>query len=257
MLKLIKYEIRKHILSLAVLAGLFIFIEGFTVYSILSGNRLNNAFAFSMIGGGCFAASLIVFVLGIQTYSRELGSNNSYMMFMTPYSPYRIVASKLLFTLIVALMTTVAAVVMLFANCYLLLNHSLDAILLRQLEYIITSLFEDVLKMDMRQFFLSLCATLIVLWLNVFTFICIAYFSITLSATLFSNRKGRGLLSFIIFVAFCYLLSKVTHALPALHIGRGLMAALTEPLLIYLTDAAVCIGAFLGTGALLDKRISL
>lgn len=257
MLKLIQYEIRKHLLSLLVLAGLFIFVEGFTLYSILSNNRVNNAIAFSMIVGGCFAASLIIFILGIQTYSRELGSRNSYMMFMTPHSPYRIVASKLIFTLIVALLTTITAVVMLVADWNLFLHHTRDYYMLRQLQYMITDLFENVLRMDMEQFFLSLCATLIVMWLNVFTFICIAYFSITLSATLFSNRKGRGVLSFIIFIAICYLLSKVTEALPDVYMGSGLVEALMEPLLVYLIDIIVCIGAFLGTGALLDRRISL
>ncbi len=257
MFNLIKYEFRKHFMVLVILAGMLVFIEGFTLYSIFMGSRSDIFLAFSMIVGGCFAAILMIFTLGIQAYSRELGSRNSYMMFMTPNSTYRIVGAKLIFTLIVALATTAVSCMMLALDWNLLTGYSQTGYMVQNLIVWIRNIFEDGLHMDLNQFLMSFSVTLILLWLSVFTFICIAYFSITLSATAFSNRKGRGALSFVIFVALCIVLAKCSDILPDVYIGSGYIQDLCEPLLSYVLDIGAMIAALIGTGLLLDKKISL
>lgn len=257
MLTLIKYEFRKHLVVIAILVAMIIGIQAFALYSIASGENAFVALAFSLIMFGVFASVVMIFTLGIQTYSRELGSRNSYMMFMTPHTPYTIIASKLLFTFFVALIATAITVMCGIIDWHLLMDTSDKSFWIRMIIKSIEDFFDNYFDMEFTQFLMSISVTLILLWLTVFTYICVAYFSITLSATAFSNRKGRGLLSFIIFVVICIILAKISDMLPDAQMGTGYIQDLTEPLWSYILDIVAIAGAIAGTGYLLDKKISL
>lgn len=257
MLTLIKYEFRKHIVVIAILAAMITCIQGFAIYSIFSGENAFIALSFSLVMFGVFASVIMIFTLGIQSYSKELGSRNSYMMFMTPNSPYKIIGSKLLFTFFVALFATIITVLCFFWDWYLLIEASDKSTWIKMVAHSIDEYFNSFLNMELSQFLMSISVTMILLWLTVFTYICIAYFSITLSATAFSNRKGRGFFSFVIFVVICVILAKISAELPDAQFGTGYIQDLTEPLWSYVLDIAAIAGAVWGTGYLLDKRISL
>jgi len=172
---------------------------------------------------------------------------------MTPNTTYSIIGSKLLSTGLIALTTTVIAILLIVLDYNIFINQFSavkDA----------KELFEQVLTsngLDLGNIFTSIFVYFIVLWLGIFTWICIAYFAITLSATVFSNKKFRGVISFIIFIVIAIAISKLSNLLPTVDIGSGMSNKLLSPLLSYIFDIIAMICAFWGSSILLEKRVSL
>lgn len=103
MLKLTKYELRKNLLSIGIVAGIICVLQALFMFFCLTEN-LNYT---SLFGGLLIIAAsvsyFIVFIFGVVTYYRELSSKSSYLIFMTPNSSLSIITSKLLYTLIIGI----------------------------------------------------------------------------------------------------------------------------------------------------------
>jgi len=253
MFKLMKYELRRNLTTLIILYATILGLEVYALYGMLTKNETHTAISFSLLVFGGFAVIMFIFVIAIQSYSKELGSKYSYMTFMTPNTTYSIIGSKLLSTGLIALTTTVIAILLIVLDYNIFINQFSavkDA----------KELFEQVLTsngLDLGNIFTSIFVYFIVLWLGIFTWICIAYFAITLSATVFSNKKFRGVISFIIFIVIAIAISKLSNLLPTVDIGSGMLNKLLSPLLSYIFDIIAMIGAFWGSSILLEKRVSL
>ena len=103
MLKLTKYELRKNLLGIGIVAGIICVLQALFMFFCLTEN-LNYT---SLFGGLLIIAAsvsyFIVFIFGVVTYYRELSSKSSYLIFMTPNSSLSIITSKLLYTLIIGI----------------------------------------------------------------------------------------------------------------------------------------------------------
>lgn len=103
MLKLTKYELRKNLLGIGIVAGIICVLQALFMFFCLTEN-LNYT---SLFGGLLIIAAsvsyFIVFIFGVVTYNRELSSKSSYLIFMTPNSSLSIITSKLLYTLIIGI----------------------------------------------------------------------------------------------------------------------------------------------------------
>ena len=103
MLKLTKYELRKNLLGIGIVAGIICVLQALFMFFCLTEN-LNYT---SLFGGLLIIAAsvsyFIVFIFGVVTYYRELSSKSSYLIFMTPNSSLSIITSKLLYTLIMGI----------------------------------------------------------------------------------------------------------------------------------------------------------
>ena len=94
--------------------------------------------------------------------------------------------------------------------------------------------------------------------ISFFSTVTLAYFSITLSATLLQNNRFKGLLSFALFLGFTYLLGLVSSLLPQImetqeSIADVLISAIPATIL----DVIVMCLCILGCSTLLDKKVSL
>ena len=99
-----------------------------------------------------------------------------------------------------------------------------------------------------------------VVLIQFFTMITVAYLAVSLSSTVLQNKKIKGVVSFVLFVVIYVLMSYIAFKLP--HLGEGMQATtMLEAIYAYLpqfTLYLVCmIGSYIGSAALLSKKISL
>lgn len=253
MFKLMKYEFRRNLGTLIILYAAILGLEAYSLFGMLTKSEEHTGISFSLLVLCGFAIILFVFIIAIQSYSKELGSKYSYMTFMTPNTTYSIIGSKLLSTGLIALITTVIGVLLVVLDYNIFINQFPDVKNIKEV-------FEQMLTVqgyDLGDIFASVLVYFIVLWLGIFTWICVAYFAITLSATAFANKKFRGVISFVIFVVIAIIISRLTNSFPKLDLGSGMVNKLLAPLYSYILDIVVIICSFIASAILLEKKVSL
>lgn len=203
MLKLMKYEFRKMRTPLFIILLILVALQ---IAFMVSNHTKDDAAAYTsliLITLLAFALYCYILVAGIVSYSRELNNRTGYMVFMTPVRPMSIVLSKLLFTLIAAVVATALFATAAFLDTQQLIGQrGVDETVWTQLNYILQIAAQDA-NISITKLLLTMGAMIISVFTEILLVMCIAYLSITLSATALQNRRGflRGLLSFLLFVA--------------------------------------------------------
>jgi len=197
MLKLIKYEfLRKYKLILmtiisAVIANLFLITKG------VSGSTSFLVFF-----------PLVLFILYvsdiIRMYSDDLNKKTGYMLFMTPNSGYKIIASKL----ITAVFEGLAILLLYFV--FILLNGTYifyaAGVNFDEIMRSINSALSGSLGLNLGHVFVFLLTALVF----IIGFIVTVYTAITIRKSIFSEMKFGGTLSFIIFIGLNWVISFVS-----------------------------------------------
>lgn len=254
MLKLIKYELRKNRTALLIVLAILVAVEVYFLGSMAAESD-NNVFAsLTLMFLGFFAVAFAVFIIGVTAYSGELKRKSSYLIFMTPHGTLAIVASKLLFTLVIGLLFSALVVAMLAVNVPLIAErygewrgyyNLFDQILLQQ-------------GVDLGQIIAGLVLTILQFFLNILSVVGVAYFSVTLSATILQSRKGRGLLSFLFFALFSYALMYVSGLYVRTEFVNGTTTVYFETLApAILQSAIVLLASLFGSAWMLKKHVSL
>ena len=247
MLKLIKYELRKNRTALLIVLAILVAVEVYFLGSMAAESD-NDVFAsLTLMFLGFFAIAFAVFIIGVTAYSGELKRKSSYLIFMTPHGTLAIVASKLLFTLVIGLLFS-AVNMPLIAERYGEWRgyyNLFDQILLQQ-------------GVDLGQIIAGLVLTILQFFLNILSVVGVAYFSVTLSATILQSRKGRGLLSFLFFALFSYALMYVSGLYVRTEFVNGTTTVYFETLApAILQSAIVLLASLFGSAWLLKKHVSL
>ena len=200
MLKLVKYELRKNRTALLVLLAILVALEAYFLLSVSRQSDADVIIAMSLLSLAIVGCSFAVFIFGISSYSGELKRKSSYLIFMTPNSTLSVIVSKLLFTLVIAMCFSGLAIALMVVDVpvtaqaygewegYFVL---FDSLLLQQ-------------GISVHEILISLVLSLAEMFLQLLSYVGVAYLSITISATVLNGRKGRGFLSFAIFCAITY-----------------------------------------------------
>ena len=261
MLKLMKYEFRKtRTTLLAMLAALVALEAGYLI-----GDRMDNY----KIAGVClglltmlvFAVYIYVLIAGIVSYSREVNDRTGYLTFMVPVGPMGIVVSKLLFTILAALIVTAlfgGAVYYDYAQIFKQIELDQDSI--QQMQFAFSLITGGMgAGASLTRVILTLAFEVGTVLISIILTMCTAYLSITLSATLMQNKKGflRFMVSFLLFIALNYLTTKVGG-----FVSRDVVPKTTEELLAMLgaqagIDFAFAVAFAVATAWLLDRKVSL
>ena len=206
MLKLVKYELRKNRTALLVLLAIAAALEAYFLISIAreASEDVYTAIALLTLLFAC--VSFAVFILGVSSYSGELKRKSSYLIFMTPNSALAVIISKLLFTLVLAVLFSALALALLAVDIPIFL----DVYGEWEGYYM---LFEQLLLQQgvaLGEIISGFLLTVAQLFLQILSYVGVAYLSITLSATILQCRKGRGLVSFLLFVGIVFVLSRIS-----------------------------------------------
>lgn len=206
MLKLIKYEFIKKSKLLLILL----------ITAILANLGLGLAYGLNGIGLflGLTPIALIFLYLYelIRTYSDDLNKKSGYMLFMTPNSGYKIIASKLIFIISEGLILFVSYLIFaLFNMIAVALKMTGDfSEIVRGMEELLTAL--NMLVSG--QFGINigdLLLIVIMILISVMVFALIVYSAMTIRKSIFSDNKFGGLISFIIFVGINFIYGKLLN----------------------------------------------
>ncbi len=280
MLKLLKYELRKNRTALIILLAVTLALECYFLYGLYApeefGTEQDIHLLFAMTGLmlSAYAAVIYVLIVGVTTYTREMKDRSAYLIFMTPSSGLKIMGSKYLFTLVLGLMLAVVYAGLAVLDISLFSDRLLRAgQLLQQFDRM---LLEMGIHLD--QFLLAALVMAIYALLSIFSFFAVAYLAITLSHTLFRDKKWRGIVSVAIFFALNWGISQLSGLLPnpldtltyresaaAIKIaeayGLQTTATLKDILLAMLPSMGLSLATILvslfGCAWMLDKKVSL
>lgn len=286
MLKLIKYELRKAMTSMLILLGSTLALEGYFLYGLHVQEEHAEHLLISIMLLILMSLAVYIFVLvrGVASYSGELKSRSSYLIFMTPNSTRKIMASKFLFTLLLCI---------LFGGLYMLIGIVDFRLVMEaagEYEAFLESMNEFLLMLGVHtdQIIIAVVFTLIYMALSMLSFFAVAYLAITLSHTLFRDKKWRWIMALLFYLVINYALSFINSLFPmvygALQIFSGpdvavlygtnaeaaATAAASEQsivqvfsgLLVFLIPQAVIslgaiLGSLFGCAWMLEKKVSL
>ncbi len=261
MLKLIKFEMKRKktlfqaALFIVVVTQLLISMRFFAVDASFRVNHNENLILLYLVI--VFIVFAILYFIDLVTLFRnDVFHPEGYMLFMTPNSGYKILASKLMFALIEGLSIFLIYFVLLLINMRMLYG---------------SVFFQDLRQINMDwnimplvgRFGLSVITSLVEFALTV-------YLSYAIFKSLFPNLRFKGLLTLIIFFVISVFKGRIVAYISAFEMKRTYYAFLDEEMITQVIGVIrealnVSIGfnivsaviTFLITGYLLEKKVNL
>ena len=261
MFKLMKYEFRKMRTTILAMLGALVVLEA----GFLIGDKVENytiaGISLGLLTALVFAVYVYILIAGIVSYSREINDKTGYMTFMVPVSPMGVVASKLLYTVLAALVVTALFGGAVYYDYHMVFKSmDMDAESLRQMDFAFSMLTGGMgANVSLTRVILTLAFEAGTVLISIILTMCTVYLAITLSATLLQNKKGflRFLVSFLLFVALSWLTAKAGGSLS----GDAVPSTSRELLRSLGAQAALDFGfavVFAAASAwLLDRKVSL
>lgn len=245
MLKLMKYEFRKQAWSKALILFLAGLLE--VVFFIAVAIEHEKSLGVSVAGMMMLGSISLMYVSFecIMTFSSEMKTKTGYMLFMTPNSAFKIVGAKILSAGIQILLTGLAFGALAVIDISVGVIRFDGIAKMKEIFMRFLSAFTHI-DWDLETIFLWLFAVLIA-W---FSFIVLAFLSITLSTTVLSNSKLKGFVSFVLFIALMLIFSWLINKIKMDNFQ-------TEMLMQCLAWTGFSILSYIGTSWMLDKRVSL
>lgn len=244
MIKLMKYELRKQAFSKGIILAILALLEGLFLYSIFFSNEKILTLSVVLLVMVTYGSILYVAFENILTYSNDLKTKRSYMLFLTPRSSYQIVGAKVLISGIQVLVTGFAFLLVGVIDIGIVIA-KYD--MLAEVKDMVVQMIEQITKANFDLNNVILIFLLILLsWISIIT---IAFFSITLSSTFLANKKFKGLVSFAIFVVINLIYSFIANKT----IGNSINE--TYVIMDSLYTLCFIIITYFGTAWMLDKKV--
>lgn len=274
MLKLIKYEFRKNMTAIFVLLGLTVALEGYFLYAMHAMDEVHLVLSIFGLMMCAYAAVIYVLVTGVTTYSRELKDRSAYLIFMTPNSALKIMGSKFLYAFVNALLFAVLYAGLAATDILMLTEKA------GELDDMISSINELMLEygIHLDQIAFAVLVMAAYMMLSILSFMALTYLAVTLSHTLFRDKKWRGFASLVIFFGLNWLVGQLNGLLPSAmdvlvyteapgvaaitaQYGIQTTATIEDVLLAMLPQAGVSLGVILvslfGCAWMLEKKVNL
>lgn len=193
MLKLLKYEFRKNLTGILVMLGITAALEGYFLYGVYikPEDMWHAAIAGGLLFGMTAAVSIFVFASGVISYSGELKNRSAYLIFMTPNSTRKIIASKFVYTFTLGLLATAVYVALAALDITLLLGK------FSEVKETLTIIVETMVELGLHpdQFVLAGVLAFLLVMLYVLALCGMAYLAVTLSHTLCRDKGYRWLVA--------------------------------------------------------------
>lgn len=249
--KLMKYEFRKQLASkvvvgiLAAITELVFLIGVFCDKEEWAGFGMAIMIILTVIALSFFSFEAII------TYSNDLKTKQSYMLFLTPRNMFQIVGAKMLTTVLQILGVGAAFAAIIFGDVFLIFarNNEVKAFFDGLKEFFKVVGFNVELS-DL----IYIITIFLVSWLE---FVLMAMFAITLSTTFFANNRFKGVISFTIYFVLNFLLGRfANYVTNGFGESESLMSS-TDAWLYVGIYAVAMVLCFLGTSWLLEKKVSV
>ena len=246
MAKLLRYEFRKTMLAKIIMLAIAGTLELIFVISLLTDSRTLIAFSSLMLLSAATNGVTFIGLWSLIVLHRDTNSKQSYMLFMTPNSSFRILGAKVIECALSILLVGACFTALGFLDVALVLNHfkALDDFL-----SMIRSLGGEVAKI------LSMdSGTIILLVLSVLSMylmmVNIAFFADTLSSALLRGKKAGFLVTLAFFLAMFIGMIALLNLVPSTFDAK-------EYLLRTAISLGVSVAAYLGGALLMDAKLSV
>lgn len=213
MLKLMKYEFRKTMISKVILLVITAILE----VVFLTGVFLERETPLAMGTVGLMLCGIFgIIYIGIESitvFHKDLNTKQSYMLFLTPNSSYKILGAKVLENGLSLLLTGA------FYAVLAVVDVSVAILYIGGLEEFLEFFKQMSISFQVNinltaEAFLIMFFTLLCSWMLT---IVTADFAVVLSATVFAGKKLSGMVSFLIFLGVNAISNKILNILPALN----------------------------------------
>ena len=206
MFKLMKYEFRKTWITKLILLGVTAVAEAVYLFGLYTEKDGPLSLSIGLLVILAMGGVLVIGLESVLTLHRDMNTKQSYMLFMTPNSCYKILGAKMLENLLSMLIGGAFFFGLGVLDISLLLKryNQIDSIMDAMRD--IFSMFGYGLNLD-AGYMASLCFGLLASW---FATITAAFLADVISSALLNGKKFNLLISFIIFLALSYLMSKVS-----------------------------------------------
>lgn len=271
MWKLLKVEFRRARTAMLALLGVAGVLEIYFCAALfmMEEHPEHLIISVALLALAAYGALLFVLIRGVTSYSSEMKAKSAYLLFMTPNSGYKIMASKYLYTFVNGLLMGAICAALAVLDTVLMLT--------KQRGWSdMLDFFNRVLNLQgvqTGQIALAVLFYLVLVVLSLLAFFAVAYFAITLSHTLLRDKKGRSLVAVLVFVGLNVALTKVQGLLPNPvdqlvftvtevegNYGTTVMNFydLVPSLMLYgALDLVVFLASAIGCGWMLEKKVSL
>jgi hypothetical protein len=242
-----KYEFRKQLFSKILILVALAVLEVVFLYGLFADKENVMGLSIGLFIFISIAAVLFVSFESIFTFSNDLKTKQSYMLFLTPNSTYKIVGAKVLSSVIYVLLTAAALVALTLVDFgVFLVKKDEIAKFIEEFQKFIQLFFKANINV-------AFIITLILYFLfDLIGIMVIGMASITLSSTLLSNSKGKAVVSIIFFFGINFLVSKLGNLLIDIDI--------TNTQTYYygcIYSAVVMLVFYFATAWMLDKKVSV
>ena len=248
MLKLMKYEFKKQALSKWIMLVLVGLLELLFLFGVVTENEDRIGLAIGLLAIFSIGCLFYVAFESVLTFSNDLKTKCSYMLFLTPNSIYKIVGAKVITAAVQILIVGAAFLLLAIIDINMIMSMFQEVETAWQL---IKELLEAFFGVSISEKIIILyIATLILSWICT---VCLAFFSITLSTTFLANKRWKGIVSFVIFLGLNWLFSKIV----SVSLGNTLHYTTIHYVLNCLYYLLFTIITFVGTGYMLEEKVSV
>ena len=176
MLNLIKYEIDRRRKAILTFLAIVIVVQSLIIFGFYRGGGWIALSVFSIV---LITIGVYLFMIfdGIRTYYLDLNRSEGYMLFLTPNSGYKIIASKLVVNFFELILFVFAAVVMLLLDYFIIKSLFIDSgsAELKQIFYALAEANKDVIP-SIGHIFLYFFTTAIQ-WFNIIVMAILAHYA--------------------------------------------------------------------------------
>ena len=255
MLKMMKYEYRRGVFPLLVVITALAAAELLFLIGIFAEKDLLTGLGITFLVLGGWASFMFVLIYGVIIYSQDLKNKTGYMVFMTPISNYKIIGAKLLSILLTGATLVAFLGLLIVVDYNLLKSHNGVA----GAEIVLDEIL-GTRGLSIGSVIANVAGFIVVALIQFYTMITIAYLAVSLSSTVLQNKKIKGVVSFILFVALYVLVSYIAYKLP--HLGKNvqvetMLDAMYKNIPQLILYVVCMIGSYIGSATLLSKKISL
>lgn len=247
MLKFMKYEFRKQAWSKGIILFLAAILEIVFLIGIFLDKEDYQGIGLGFLMTLSFAAIVYVGFECVDTFSKDLKTKCSYMLFLTPHTSYSILGAKIITSAIQIIVTGFAFLGLFILDGFIMISRYGKW---KDIVEFVRQLIDQLLhiKVDI-QGVVIMILMLLVGWLF---FIVLSFFAITLSTTFLANKKFKGFVSFLIFVVISWVISYIQNKL----FGK---VDFSQTLMWYSIAYLVVITVitYIGTAFMLEKKVSL
>ncbi len=250
MFKLMKYEFRKTqatkliLLAIIAIAEIAFLIGLYGNYDMTAGLSIVALVFLSFLG---------VFVVGLESITilhRDMNTRQSYMLFMTPNSSYKILGAKVL----------ECGLSILLAGAFVFALGALDITLAVAREQGLNSLWEMIrsflshITINGRQLEINvpiLAATLLNILTSWIMTIVSAYLAVVISAALLNGKKFNGLISFVLFLLLNWGTARILRLIPTT------MSSVTTLLVYVVVELVISAIMYVVTAEIMERKLSV